>query len=252
MSAITDIRAYATLETDDLPRLLVRDSSNRIWTDSGQVGTLSGSSQGACLIPYRPNASPQSWMYVAGAQDYKKYSAPDIVTQGVIEQEVGIEEQHDAPAACPNDFEYTDYVGPAAGWTTGGTAGGKSDTMRFTDTAGKVLADPAEDGVADIKASVQLTTLDGIQIGMALHFSTGKDTAVTEIYPEINAGVPITIESIFYVSGGTTGRCVIVPTQSPVSNAFQITGSAPSPYSTSPLAALVRGWWSPLVRSTCP
>lgn len=240
MGAITDIRAYSTLETDNLPRILVRDSSNKIFIDSGQVGTLSGSSQGACMIPYRPNQSPQAWMYVAAAEDYKKYSAPDIVTQGVIEYEVGIEEQHDAPSACPNDFEYTDYVGPAAGWAAGGTASGLADTARYTDTAGAVLADPAEQGIVDFKASVQVSTLDGLQIGIPLHFSTGKDAAVTEIYPEINAGVALSIESVFYFSG-TTGSCVIVPTQSPTSSAFQIAGAAPSPYATNPLASLVRG-----------
>ncbi len=110
MAPITDIRAYATLGTDNLPRIIVRDSGNRIWIDSGQqVGTLSGTSQGACMIPYRPNASPQAWMYIAAAQDYKKYSAPDLVTGAVLEQNVGIEEQHDAPGACANDFQYTDY-----------------------------------------------------------------------------------------------------------------------------------------------
>lgn len=240
MAKITDIRAYSTLETDNLPRILVRDSSNRVFIDSGQVGTLSGSSQGACMIPYRPNASPQAWMYVAAAEDYKKYSAPDIITQGVIEQEVGIEEQQDAPTACPNDFEYTDYVGPAAGWAAGGTASGLADTVRYTGTAGAVLADPAEEGVLNTKASVQVSTIEGLQIGMAVHFSTGEDSAVTEIYPEINAGVPLSIESVYYFSG-TTGECVIVPTQSPVSTAFQVEGTVPSPYATSPLASLVRG-----------
>jgi hypothetical protein len=245
MAPITDIRAYATLETDNLPRIIVRDSGNRIWIDSGQqVGTLSGTSQGACMIPYRPNASPQAWMYIAAAQDYKKYSAPDLITQAVLEQNVGIEEQHDAPGACANDFQYTDYQAFAGAYAHGGTAGPLTDTNRFTGTAGTIIRDPAckaGGSGQDVKSSIQLTTLSGIVIGMPLHFSTGVDATVLEIFPQINSGVALAIKSIFYTSGGTTGNCVIVPTQSPVSEAFQITGPSPSPYSTDPLGTLTRG-----------
>lgn len=241
MAPITDIRAYATLDTDNRPRIIARDSGNRIWIDSGQVGTLSGTSKGACMIPYRPNASPQAWMYIAGAEDYKKYSAPDLITQAVIEQEVGIEEPQSAPGACANDFLYTDYQALAAAYLAGGTAGAVSNTVRYTGTAGIILQDPAEGTGNNIKASIQVTNLEGLICGMPLHFSTGPDALLLELFPQINSGVPLTIDSIFYTSGGTTGNCVIVPSQSPVYNAFQVSGPAPSPYVTQPLAALTRG-----------
>lgn len=241
MAPITDIRAYSTLGTDNLPRILVRDSSNRIFIDSGQVGTLSGNSQGACMIPYRPNQSPQAWMYVAGAEDYKKYSAPDIITQGVTEFEVGIEEQQQPPEACPNLFQFTDYFALAASWTNGGTAGAPANTVRLTDTAIDVLVDPASQPFpsVNIRSSIQVSSLTGYQIGMPLDFAGGF-TEVADIYPAVNDGTAIIIDSIYYFSG-TTGKCVVVPRQSPVPSAFQTTGQPPSLYTDNPLSALRRG-----------
>lgn len=241
MPGITDLRAYATLQTDDLPRFLARDSQNRIIIDSGvQVGTLSGNSQGACMIPYRPNASPQSWMYIGAQEDYRKYSAPDIVTGGVTELEVGIQEQQDPPEACPNNFGYVDYMGAAVSWTNAGTAGAPSNTTRLSDTAGTVILDPACGTSFDSRGSVQITDTKSYQIGMALTINS-KPAAVQDILPAVNRGTAITIKGIYYISG-TTGRCVIVPTQGPVATPFQNIGDpAPSLYDPSPLSSLRRG-----------
>src|SRR5262245_47387306 len=106
MAAITDIRAYTDIETDSLPRILARDAGNAIWLDDGsQVGQLDGSSQGVSMIPFRPNASPQPWMYIGASEDYKKYSVPGFGNgpppSGVFEYQVGIEEPQEAPTACP-------------------------------------------------------------------------------------------------------------------------------------------------------
>lgn len=241
MPGITDIRAYATLQTDDKPRFLARDTSNRIIIDSGvQVGTLSGSSQGACMIPYRPNASPQSWMYIGAAQDYRKYSAPDILTGGVTENLVGIEENQNPPDACPNYFSYTDYMGLAVSWANGGTAGAASNTVLVSDTAGSVLPDPACGTTFDARASVQVTNTKSYQIGMGLVIG-GVAAVVQDILPAVNQGTSITIEAIYYYSG-TTGRCVIVPTQGPVATPFQNANEpTPSIYGPASLSALRRG-----------
>lgn len=236
---ITDIRAYSTLGTDNLPRFLARNGSNQIFLDDGsQVGTLTGTSKGACFIPYRPNASPQSWMYTGSQGDYKKYSAPDA-SDVVLEYEVGIEEQQLPPEACPTQFQYTDYFGFAASWVAAGTASAIADTNRITDTCGDVLQDPASGALPDSKCSVGVTSLEGYQIGMPLDID-GRPAMVQALFPEINNGNPLSIESIFYFSG-TTGPCVIVPTQSPVPQAFQSGGAAPSPYSDTQLSALTRG-----------
>ncbi len=242
MGAITDIRAYATLETDDLPRYLARDSQNKIWIDSGgSVGQLSGSSQGACMIPYRPNASPQSWMYVAGQEDYKKYSAPDIITGAVTENEVGIEEQQQPPDACPNQFEYTDVSGAAGNYANSGTAGSASDTVRISDTAGVVLVDPAASTVSPHqRASVEVSSTKSYKVGLQLFINTTIPASVQDVLPAMNDGTAVTIQNIFFFSG-TTGRCVIVPTQGPVAYNFQTPGVQPSFNQDTPLAGLRRG-----------
>lgn len=239
MAAITDIRAYSTLETDNFPVLLVRDSSNRIFVDSGQVGTLDGSSQGACMIPYRPNQSPQAWMYVAAAEDYKKYSAPDIVTGGVTEFEVGIEEQHNSPDAAPNIFGFTDYFGLAASWAQGGTATAPANGTRVSDTAGTVIVDPASGAAPNNFSSIQVSSTKSYQVGMALAVN-GKPTVVQQVYPALNGGQSVNIASIFFFSG-TTGRCVIVPTQGPTPTAFQSAQVDPSLAVQNPLSAIRRG-----------
>lgn len=239
MAAITDIRAYSTLETDNFPVLLVRDATNRIFVDSGQVGTLSGSSQGACMIPYRPNQSPQAWMYVSSAEDYKKYSAPNITTGAVTEFEVGIEEQQSPPEVAPNQFEYTDYFSIAAGWAQGGTATAPADSARLTDTAGTVIEDPAGGTGSDTFASVQVTTTKSYQVGMNLLINGGP-AAVQIIYPPLNGGDPVTISSIFFFSGAT-GHCVIVPTQGPTPSLFQSAQTDPPYNFQNPLSSLRRG-----------
>lgn len=242
MPGITDLRAYSTLDTDNAPVFLARDSSNQIITDSGvKVGQLTGASLGACMIPYRPNASPQSWMYIGAQEDYRKYSAPDILTGAVTEFEVGIQEQQQPPDACPNAFFYADYFGLAASFANGGTAAAASNTVLLTDTAGIVIPDPACGTTIDRRASVEVTITKKYQIGMALTLN-GVPCVVQDILPAVNQGTAITIQSIYYFSGGSTGHCVIVPTQGPVATPFQNEGTpAPSIYAMNPLSALRRG-----------
>ena len=94
-NAITDIRAYAALSTDDKPRFLVRDTLNKIWGDTNNASplvTLSGNNGfGVSMIPFRPGASPQSYMYVAGQGDYRKISAFDA-NNNVVVTNAGIAE----------------------------------------------------------------------------------------------------------------------------------------------------------------
>jgi hypothetical protein len=177
-------------------------------------------------------------MYIGTQQDYKKYQAPDA-SNVVIEQEVGIEEQHQPPEACSNEFQFTDYFGFAASWVGNGLVSLIADTSRLSQTAGVVLQDPASGVAPDSKCSVEVSTIEGYQIAMPLSINSGP-TMVEAILPAINNGTAITIASVFYFSG-TSGRCVIVPTQSPVEQALQNQGPTPSPYSDMPLSALARG-----------
>lgn len=241
-AAITDIRAYATLGTDNLPRILVRDVNNRIYLDDGTLlTTLTGTSKGAVMIPYRPSQSPQSWMYVGVQNDYRKISAPDA--NGVVTTHLaGIEEQHTAPDACPEALNFYSFTSNAAGWAQGGTAGALSDQTRVNDTLGTVLEDPASG--TEKRCSCAVTTTKQYQLGMTVIVDTTIEAVVQDILPPVNAGTTITIESIYYYSG-TSGRCVIVPTQQPSSPSVPtVTGNSPSAasiYSDSVLSSLRRG-----------
>lgn len=239
---ITDFRAYSALETDNLPRYLVRNGSNQIYLDTGTlVTTLSGSSLGAFFIPYRPQQSPQSWMYIGAQQDYIKISAPDS-DDVVTVHKVGIAEQQDPPEACPEPFNFYEFSAAAADWNNGGNAGAPSDQVRLADTLGSVLEDPASGAVK--RCSCVVTATEQYQMGMTVEVDGSITAVVQDVLPPVNAGTNITVESIFYYAG-TSGRCVIVPTQQAANPSVPtITNNIPiasSIYSDSVLSSLRRG-----------
>lgn len=239
---ITDINTYTAIETDNLPRVLVRNVSNQIYLDNGAlVTTLAGNSLGVFMIPYRPNQSPQAWMYIGSQNDYQKLSAPDGANN-VLAYKTGIKEQQAAPETCPDAFNFYDFSGVAADWTQGGTAGAPSDTNRLTDTLGSVLEDPASGTIQ--RCSCVVTSTEQYQLGMEAIVDTTIAVVVQDILPPINDGTAITIDSIYYLNG-TSGRCVIVPTQLPTSPSIPTVKNnlpiAASIYADSVVSALRRG-----------
>lgn len=212
---ITDMRTYAALSTDNLPRVLARSSDNKVWLDNGvSVGTLSGSSPGASMIPFRPAQSPTPYMYVAGGTDYQKFSAPSA-TNVVVKQNVGIAEPQTAPEACPGNFGFNDYTGVGGDWTPAGTGSAAASLTRVTDTAGVRRADPADPTAGD-RVSLQVSNNIIYQAGMFLTSTSGIITLngiVLDVPPAISSA-QITIASIYYFVG-STGRCVVVPSQMP-------------------------------------
>lgn len=221
-TAVTDLRAYAALATDNRPRFLARDSLDRIWLDTGaQVGSLLAGGLGVSLIPFRPAQSPNPFMYVANAADYQKFSAPDA-TNAVIQHEVGITEPQSSPDAAIDTFSVDDVTGVASGWAAAGTASGLADITRVTDTVGAaVLADPASVPPSlGTRYSVQTGAATQYQIGMRVDIGGAAIHAIVEdIFPSISTGVSLSILSIFYFTGAT-GRCVIVPNLMPVDNSI--------------------------------
>lgn len=210
---VTDIRAFASLSTDNLPRLLVRRSNNHIYLDNAvDKGTLSGAAQGVCMIPYRPNQSPQPWMYIGAPGDYQKFSAPDAA-DNVTQYKVGIREPTTSPDASPLSLNYKSFSALAASWTQGGVAGAPADAARVADTAGVAIADPASN---NIRWSVQVAANKSYQVGEILTMGAGGayTTVVEDVIPPIGAGAAITIKAIHYFVGNT-GRCIIIPTQMP-------------------------------------
>lgn len=221
-TAVTDLRAYAALATDNRPRFLARDSLDRIWLDTGaQVGSLLAGGLGVSLIPFRPAQSPNPFMYVANAADYQKFSAPDA-TNAVIQHEVGITEPQSSPDAAIDTFSVDDVTGVASGWAAAGTAGAITDITRVTDIVGAaVLADPASVPPSlGTRYSVQIGAATQYQIGMRVDIGALPIRCVVEdIFPSISTGVSLSILSIFYFTGAT-GRCVIVPNLMPVDNSI--------------------------------
>lgn len=216
--SILSIRAYSTLGTDNLPRILAYDDQGHIILDTGTtLATLSGTvSPGACMVPFRPNASPQSWMYVSVLADYKKFSAPDA-TNSVTVAKVGVAEPPAQLEYAPNPPVYKDISSNAAGWTPAGTAGATADATRTTDTVTAIFADPA----LSTRYSVQIATAAPIayQIGELLNFATNQQGSiqalVQDVLPPIATGAGLTIKAIRYAAG-VSGRCTIVPSRLPI------------------------------------
>lgn len=242
-SRITDVRAYSALETDNNPRFLARNALNNVYLDTGVLAAvLLGSSQGCCMIPYRPNQSPQSWMYIASDEDYQKVSAPDSA-DAVTQYRVGIKEQQAAPGACPNPYNYDNFSGLAADWTQGGTGTAPFD-FTDSDTAGDVFEDPESGSLP--RYSVEVTASGIYQIGQVVTFDaagSNLEAVVQDVLPPVNDGGSFVIDSIFYYSG-VTGRCVIVPQQMPALAEPEIvdnTPTVPSVFTPTSIAALRRG-----------
>lgn len=197
---VQNIRAYSTLETNNAPRYLFKSGTN-IYLDTGTIvdtGYESGS--GASLIPYRPNQSPESWMYASDNNQYRKLSAPDS-TNTVTAQNVGIvEPQIPVDAYVVGASSFVDFI-PAGVPVAGGTAGAPSPpTMPTTDTVGAhfVLG-----GVEEyIQVSNSIPYHDWYRLSI-----NGVTTIILDSFPPVQS---LNIGGIYYYSG-TTGRCVIVP-----------------------------------------
>lgn len=243
-SVLTDIGSYTTLGTDNKPRIIVHDSSGGIWLGryfngvGVQKGTVGTGGTGASLIPYRPNRSPQSWMYCANATGYKKLSAPDASDTTVF-QNVGIAEPQSPPEACVDGLSFNDFTALAANWTPGSTAGATSDVTRSTDTAVRIFQDSASvSPVTRTRYTVQVGTTIQYQVGetVTMNKSTGGSflTVIEDVYPPINGGTALTIKSIIYLFG-PAGHCIIVPSQMPVGDSTATPTLAPA------LADLRRG-----------
>lgn len=212
------LRAYATLETDNKPRFLfksdVTSSSSSVFLDTGAaVDTGYAPGLGASFIPYRPNQSPQSFMYIGDAQQYRKLSAPSS-TNAVIAQNVGI-----AEVQTPVDYGIGDsFFTPLAttanqtiSYAHGGTAGVNTNTTKVADTVVEVFQDPAlppgtlaEYTVQTASATQTYQTSEFISIG-----TPNVDVyQIKDVYPALVGSVQIA--GIYYYAG-TTGRCVVVP-----------------------------------------
>jgi hypothetical protein len=207
-AAVTDLRAYAALGTDNLPRFLARDTGNAIYLDTGAlIATLTGvAGSGVSMLPFRPAQSPQAWMYVSSLEDYRKFSAPDA-GGAVVAQKVGIAEPLSTTIptlvveAAPLGPTCTDFTGVYTGWTAGGTASGISAVNLFTDTAGTVLTDPA----LSTRKSVKVVYVGLYMVGMEVIFAAINQYQVQAVLPACAAAIITNV--LYYV--GSSGPCQI-------------------------------------------
>ena len=214
-NAITDIRGYATLQTDALPRFLARDSAGAVWLDSGNnvaqgtnVGNLAGNAGFGCsMIPFRPSESPQSWMYVGTQGDYQKFSAPGA-NNNVTQYKVGIAEPQNQVEACPQFQGAYIFTGVAANWNASGNANGTSDGNRSVDTIGVVLTDPVDSTRQSLQVGNNANAVYAAGEVVTIGNNSGQ---VIDVLPPISSD-NVTIQSIRYTSGNN-GSCTIVPSQ---------------------------------------
>src|SRR5882724_7054802 len=175
---VTDLRSYVALSKDGLPRFLARDNLDHIYLDSGtQVGVLTPGGPGATLIPFRPNQSPNPYMYVANGADYQKFSAPSSVN-AVIQQNVGIAEPQDSCEAAQVAQQFTEVLSPGGNWNTGGTASAWTSGNRSADIVVASIADPvfpvAEGHIHPAtppRVSIQVSSTVQYQRGEILYFN---------------------------------------------------------------------------------
>lgn len=163
------------------------------------------------FVPFRPDQSPQSWMYVADSAKMRKVN-PD----GITDYGLGLAAPNTPPdtaLAIPNaaymeDFQYASNAALQAVWIEGGTAGNPTrQQWRVNTTISQILFDTGTTGWA----CVQPAAAAGILAGSRLLINSGGGTAETVLVHDLFSATTgtITIGSIIYDSG-TSGPCSIV------------------------------------------
>jgi hypothetical protein len=211
---VTDMRSYVELETDGLPRTLGRDTNDAIWLDNAaQVGTLTPGGPGATLIPFRPNQSPDPYMYIANGADYQKFSAPE--SNVVTASKVGIAEPQTGCEAAPVAQTFTEILSPGGTWNTGGTGSAWTSGDRSADIIVSSFNDPVnpipEGGIhpsVPPRWSLETSPTVQYQRGEVLYLngSPALITIIEEVIPPL--AISMTIQAIYY-NPGPLGRAVV-------------------------------------------
>lgn len=192
--------------------------------DSGYASGL-----GASLCPFRPSSSPNAYEYVFDQNKSSKVFVPS--SGSPVVQKTGIAEPQTSPEACTDILNANFLPDAAANWGPTGTAGALADENRTTDTAVAFFQDPAS-------VFPSLATRYSVQVGnvqyqrdqsidVAKSSGGRRKMVVQDVMPAVNNQSTLFIQSIFFFSG-STGRCVIVPTQMPINNTVpQLQGDNP-------------------------
>jgi hypothetical protein len=180
-------------------------SGTKLYVGEGTASVDAGySGNPLSMFAYRPEGSPQPWMYVADSAKLRK-----VRSDGTLHS-VGIEPPLGAPTVGfgPPGFQIISDFTAIGAWTNGGTAGAISVVNRINTTIARILYDAGTTGWANVQPTAMT---DQIQRGMFVTVNSGggsQETAlVDDVYPPMAA---TTIGSILY-DAGTNGPCVIQP-----------------------------------------
>jgi hypothetical protein len=197
----------------------INDPTNTMWTRVVGTGTHVAYGQGPytdldsgysgdplALVPWKPLASPVSFMYIGDRSRMRKVSPTGALHQ------IGLP----APAAAPPvaltnapSYKNIDTFDATTGWVAAGAAGAPSLISRTpggasgsTTTISQILYDSGSTGWA----CVQLLSMVGVGRGELLNFATNAESAyVQDVFGQ---SASTTIAAIVYDSG-TTGDCAI-------------------------------------------
>jgi len=162
------------------------------------------------FVPYRPNQSPESWLYTYDSAKQQRYKADNATKQNI-----GIA----APTAEPSLariqplYDMVDPADNAGLWSSGTPSGGSvsavSRVARLSTTALALLYDSGSTGMASI---VPASTANTWMLGGSMVILSGTEHVYIEeaFAPLGGYGGSTTIAAIAYDSG-STGPCTIVP-----------------------------------------
>ena len=181
-------------------------AGTKLYLNPGVGSLITGfSGNPLSLIPFRPERSPQAWMYVADSLKMAKVRA-DGLAHGV-----GIAPPLTAPTAAlgaPTYQTISDFEAVGA-WTNGGTAGAISAVTRISTTIARILFDSGSTGWATIEPTAMS---DQFQTGMLIIVNSGGGTQETVLVDSIIQPLAATTISSIAYDSGSTGLCTIQPT----------------------------------------
>lgn len=157
------------------------------------------------LVPYKPNASPSPYMYIADRSRMRKVSASGAL------HTIGLSAPTTAPTVALTNapsYKVLDTFQATTGWGQAGTAGAPATTTRINTTIAQIIYDTGTTGWA----CVNPTSAANIGAGCRIIINSGggsvETVTVQAVYP---GSVATTIAAIIYDTG-TTGLCSIILT----------------------------------------
>ena len=165
------------------------------------------------MIPFRPEQSPESWLYIADALRMRKVNSSSVV------KNIGVAPPNVEPAAELSMPLYTvvDEFDSAAGWTGTGTFGAVNcyDRIEFATTITSILYDVGNTGwccvVPTLTAGAGFGGSTWLQAWARYVLSATETVTAQEVHNPLTA---TTVAAILYDTGAT-GKCSIVLASAP-------------------------------------